>query len=99
MSTKPTNYNEYFNDLGEAWNTYMSNLETAIQKMQKDIEEAKGMQDVCTSEWCNVTEHAIDELHNAVYSIHEPKFLEKDCTDRIKDLRKKVKQLYVEFSK
>ena len=67
--------NERFRkDTLEAWGTYMDALETSINDLEKDIEEAADMSRRCTAEWCTATEHVIDEINDALFNISEPRW-------------------------
>lgn len=83
--------------LDEGWRSYVRNLHKSLSDLEKDIDEATKMSDTCTSEWCTATEHVIDELANAIYSIHEPTFMSKDDSKAIKELRRKVHDLYFKY--
>lgn len=83
--------------LDENWRTYVKNLYKSLNDLEKDIDEAGKMADSCTKEWCEATEHVIDELANAIYSIHEPTFMRQEDSQIIKELRKKVHDLYFKY--
>ena len=53
---------------------FMTNLEASLNELDKDISEAKHIDSICTNEWCVAIERDIDDLHNSVYSISEPRF-------------------------
>lgn len=78
---------------------FMNNLENSLDSLEKDIQDAKEVSSRCTAEWCTATDHFIDELHKSIYSISEPRWLTEEDSERIHNLRKKVKDLYLEFSK
>ncbi|MFZ7128644.1 MAG: hypothetical protein ACOWWM_21025 [Desulfobacterales bacterium] len=90
---------EIFNEMNEAWSTYMTALERSLDALERDIREASEMADACTSEWCESTEHVIDELANALFSISEPRWTDKAQSDRIKTLKRRVYDLYAEYRK
>jgi hypothetical protein len=81
----------------EAWSIYVQALENSLDIIEKDIEEAKEMAGVCTGEWCNTTEHVLDELGNALFSISEPRWSEEDDSMRIKALKRKLYDIYVNY--
>ena len=80
--------------MNEAWNTYVKALEKSLAMIEKDIEEAKEMAGVCTDEWCNATEHVLDELE-AIFSISEPRWSAKENSNRIKALKRRLYVIYV----
>lgn len=86
-------HQEYVN----AWRTYLNALEKAIVKIEADIEEVSEMADECTNEWCQATEHVIDELSNALFSISEPRWSTKDDSAKIKQLKRRVHDLYADY--
>lgn len=84
-------------EMSSAWNTYVRALERSLEIIEKDIEEAKEMAGVCTSEWCNATEHVLDEIGNALFSISEPRWSDDDASKQIKRLKRKLYDLYVNY--
>jgi len=88
---------EIYTEMNSAWETYLSALEKSIDMLETDIEEAKGMAGVCTDEWCAATEHVFDDLNNALFSISEPRWLDADASRRIKALKRKIYDIYVNY--
>ncbi len=84
-------------EITEAWSVYVAALGKSLAKLEKDIKEAGEMAHECTSEWCDATEHVIDELANALFSISEPRWLNKQMSDRIKELKYRVYELYSSY--
>jgi len=76
---------------------FVSNLAESLEIIRKELSEAKEMTHICTDEWCKSTEVAIDDIHRQVYSISEPRFATEEDSLKIKELRQKVKDLYVTF--
>ncbi len=89
--------NEIYNEIGDAWSAYLKALEKSIDLLAKDIEEAKEMAGICTSEWCEATEHVIDDLNNALFSISEPRWTDAECSKRIKLLKRRMYDIYVNY--
>jgi hypothetical protein len=81
----------------KAWQNYIDALENSLDILEKDIEEAKNMAGSCTSEWCEATEHVIDELNNSLFSISEPRWADPEDTQRIKKLKRRIYDLYVNY--
>ncbi len=79
------------------WSAYVEGLEEALDGLEADLDEAADMAGICTDEWCDATEHVIDELHKAVYSLSEPPFTGQDVSQRIKALRRKIHGLYQKY--
>ena len=86
-------HEEYVN----AWRSYLESLESALVKLEADIKEAGEMAGVCTGEWCEATEHVIDELSDALFSISEPRWSSKEDSQRIKKLKRRVHDLYADY--
>jgi hypothetical protein len=61
----------------EAWRTYTAALERSLEMLEQDINEASEMSDACTGECCAATEHVIDELGYALFSISEPRWADE----------------------
>jgi type II secretory pathway component PulJ len=84
-------------EMAEAWRTYLDSLQTAMNKLDKDINEASEMAGICTDEWCEATEHVIDELANSLFSISEPRWANPEDTKKLKKLKKRVYDLYADY--
>lgn len=78
---------------------FINNLEESLKILEQEIQDAGEMENICTDEWCYSTEVALDEMHKQIYSISEPRFLDTKDSEKIKALRKRVKDLYVNFQK
>jgi len=88
---------EIYSEVGDAWSAYLKALEKSIDLLAKDIEEAKEMAGICTSEWCEATEHVIHDLNNALFSISEPRWTDAECSKRIKLLKRRMYDIYVNY--
>lgn len=55
------------------------------------------MREVCTDEWCEATEHVIDELSNSLFSISEPRWIPETESMKLRQLKKKVHDLYARY--
>ncbi|MFO8082848.1 MAG: hypothetical protein R6U27_00860 [Desulfobacterales bacterium] len=84
-------------EMADAWRTYLDSLQTAMDKLDKDINEASEMAGICTDEWCEATEHVIDELANSLFAISEPRWADPEDTKRLKSLKKRVYDLYADY--
>ena len=76
---------------------FINNLEQSLDVIDGELQEASGMTQVCTDEWCMSTEAMIDEIHKQVFSISEPRFASQDDSEKIRNLRHRVKDMYVNF--
>ncbi len=76
---------------------FMANLQKSLDVLEKDISEAREMQSICTDEWCYATESYLDELYKMIYSISEPRWLKDEDSEKIKELRQRVHDLYAAY--
>ncbi len=90
-------HEQFQKDTLEAWGHYMTALETSINDLEADIAEAADMSDRCTAEWCEATEHVIDEINDALFTISEPRWSSDEDSQRIKALKRRVRTLYVKY--
>ncbi len=81
----------------ENWKMFVSNMEKSLEILEKGIDDASEMREICTSEWCVATEHVIDELSNSLFSISEPTWGSEEDSKRIKALKKKLHDLYAKY--
>lgn len=86
---------EIRNEMTSAWRTYLQALEKSVDMLDRDITEARDMARVCTDERCAATEHTIDELFNALFSISEPRWADPEDSKKLKLLKRRVYELYV----
>jgi phosphopentomutase len=84
-------------EIVESWRTFVDSMEKALNQLEKDIQEADEMTDICTDEWCESTEHVIDELSNALFSISEPRWATTEDSQKLKNLKRKVHNLYADY--
>lgn len=81
----------------EGWRVFINNMEKGLDMLEEDIDEAAKMADACTLEWCQAVEHVIDELSNSLYSISEPSWSSDKDSKKIKELRKRLHDLYARY--
>ena len=93
----PMPKDEIQKEMLSAWNIYVQALEKSLDMIDRDINEAKEMAGVCTNEWCNATEHVLDELGNALFSISEPRWSSKEDSNRIKLLKRRLYDIHVNY--
>jgi len=85
------------NSIVEGWKVFINNMESSLDILEKGITEAAEMSEACTSEWCQATEHVIDELANSLFSISEPHWSSDEDSKKIKDLKRRVHDLYAKY--
>ncbi len=81
----------------ESWRQLLCNMRESIDSLEKGIAEAMEMREVCTDEWCVATEHVIDDLSNALFSISEPRWASDEDSRKLKELRWKMHELYAKY--
>jgi hypothetical protein len=81
----------------ESWRQLISSMEESLNLLEKGIDEAVEMRNICTDEWCVATEHVIDELSNGLFSISEPSWAPQKDSKRLKALKRRVHDLYAKY--
>ena len=81
----------------EGWRVFVNNLEKGLDMLEEDIDEASQMAEACTAEWCQATEHVIDELSNSLFSISEPRWSSDEDSKKIKRLKRRLHDLYAKY--
>jgi hypothetical protein len=81
-----------------AHQNFMSNLGESLDILEGELKQAGEMTSICNDEWCNVAESYIDDMHKSIYSISEPRWLSQEDSRKLKDLRKRVRELYRNFA-
>jgi len=81
----------------EAWKTFVDSLDRALTNLEQELKEGKEMRDICTDEWCQATEHYIDDIGNALFSISEPRWASEEDSRRIKSLKRRLHDMYAEY--
>jgi hypothetical protein len=81
----------------ENWRMFLGNMETSLSRLEEGINEASEMAGVCTSEWCEATEHVIDDLSNQLFSISEPRWVSEEDSKKLKALKRRVHDLYANY--
>ena len=76
---------------------FIENLEKSIEKLEIGIEEAEGMIELCTPEWCRATENMMDELSNRISSISEPAWTSDKDTHKLKELKRRLHDVYARY--
>lgn len=81
----------------ESWRQLMTSLEESLNLLEKGIDEAVEMRNICTDEWCVATEHVLDELSNSLFSISEPSWAADEDSKKLKALKRRVHDLYGKY--
>ena len=85
------------NQFVKGWRAFIESMEQSIDSLEQGLDEAVEMREVCTSEWCVATEHVIDELSNSLFSISEPRWASEEDSMKIKQLKKRLHELYTKY--
>jgi hypothetical protein len=78
----------------ESWRVQIRSLEESLELLEAGINEAAEMANICTNEWCQATEHVMDDLSNALFSISEPHWAPEEDSRKLKDLKRRIHRLY-----
>ena len=81
----------------KSWHQLVKSMEKSLKFLEKGIDEASEMRQVCTDEWCVATEHVLDELSNGLFSLSEPRWASEEDSKRLKALRRRVHDLYAKY--
>ena len=84
-------------EMAPAWNEFVSNLEKSLDLLEKEIDFTSKMVDACTLEWCQSTEHALDDISNSLFSISEPSWTSDEDSKKLKALKKRVHDVYATY--
>ncbi|MDZ7700455.1 MAG: hypothetical protein U5R49_27195 [Deltaproteobacteria bacterium] len=90
-------YPQIQENIAQSWRELITNMEKSLDLLEEDIQEASEMSSMCTSEWCEATEHVIDEVANSLFSISEPRWSSEEDSRKIKELKVKVHDLYAKY--
>jgi hypothetical protein len=85
------------NKIMEGWRMFINSIKESLDSLEKGIDEAYEMIDICTPEWRIANEHVMDELNNRIFSISEPYWSSDDDTRRLRALKKKFHDLYARY--
>jgi hypothetical protein len=76
---------------------YMKNLGICLDKIEKDFEEAREIDNICTGEWCRAIEFSLDEMAKDLYSISEPRWSSSDYSRTLRNMRRRLHDLYSNY--
>ncbi len=76
---------------------FIEGIEEAIKTLEDEIKEASDVEHAGHEEWEKSIEGYIDELHNIIFSLPEPRYGHEELHQKVKALRKKIKDLYADF--
>jgi len=76
---------------------FITGLEETLETLKEDITNVEGVNGECSDEWCKSREDFLDYLHKSIFAISEPRWAAKEDSERIHQLRNRIKELYVHF--
>jgi hypothetical protein len=76
---------------------YMKNLAICLDQIEKDFEESREIDEVCTGEWCRAIELSLDEFAKELYSISEPRWAADDYSRTLRNMRRRLHDLYARY--
>ena len=76
---------------------YMKNLGICLDNIEKDFEEAREIDNICTGEWCRAIELSLDEMAKDLYSISEPRWASSDYSRTLRNMRRRLHDLYSKY--
>ncbi|MEJ2726285.1 MAG: hypothetical protein P8175_16920 [Deltaproteobacteria bacterium] len=80
-----------------SWRALIDSMERSLDMLERGIEEAEVMTEICTPEWCVATENVMDELNNRIFSISEPRWSSEEDSTRLRHLRKRLHDCYERY--
>jgi hypothetical protein len=83
--------------LDESWKAYLYGLERSLKLIEEGIDEGEEMTHICTDEWCEATEHYLDYIAHGLFTIHEPEYASDEDSKKIKDLKKRLHDIYARY--
>ena len=84
-------------EMAPAWKEFIINLERSLDLLEKEIDFTAKMVNACTLEWCQATEHALDDINNSLFSISEPSWVSDEDSQKLKALKRKVYDVYAKY--
>ena len=85
------------NKILEGWRGFLDSIHESLDSLERGIEEADAMTDLCTPEWCLANERILDELNNRIFSISEPSWSSDDDSRKLKALKKRLHDVYARY--
>lgn len=76
---------------------FMTSLEDSLALIEEELNEAEEIGEICTGEWCVATEGTLDELAKFIFSLSEPRWVSDEDSKVLKNLRRKVHDLYAKY--
>lgn len=76
---------------------FVDQIEEAVSRLEAEIKEASDVEQAGHAEWERSIGGYIDELCRVIFSMAEPRYGSEEAHKKIAALRKRLKDLYVDF--
>lgn len=76
---------------------YMKNLTVCLDKIEREFEESREIDELCSGEWCRAIELSLDEFAKELYSISEPRWVSDDYSRTLRNMRRRLHDLYAKY--
>ncbi len=76
---------------------YMKNLTVYLDKIEREFEESREIDELCSGEWCRAIELSLDEFAKELYSISEPRWVSDDYSRTLRNMRRRLHDLYAKY--
>ncbi len=78
----------------ESWNSFSDSYHESLGRLEEMIDDISDLKQVCRDEWCEAAECMLDEASVAAFAISEPHWESKEDSRRLRDLKRKIHDLY-----
>ena len=76
---------------------FMTSLDTSIDLIEHDLQEAVDFDFECTGDRCTAMEASIDEMAKFIYALSEPRWLSAKDSKVIRDMRHRIHDFYATY--
>lgn len=76
---------------------YMKNLSDCLDKIERDFEESRQIDEFCEGEWCRAVELSFDEFAKELFSISEPRWNSDEYSRTLRNMRRRLRDLYGKY--
>lgn len=84
--------------ISKDWFDFLEEYHNSLVSLESQIQDASELRQYCTDEWCSANECMLGEITNAVFTIHEPHWTTEEDSRKLKELKKRVRNLYADIS-
>ncbi len=69
---------------------FPAGFKKSLKQLEESVDEVSEASRVCMGDSCKELEPLVDELHEEVFSLSEPRFCSKAVSYKIKELKEKI---------